>query len=209
MAYHRYVEGRIGSEIWTRPVDQSSPAQKLTNGRHSHFSSDSRFLVFTRDSGETGQDLWYLELGQEGDPKEFLTTEQNESGPRLSPDSRWIAYTSDDSGQEQICVKKFPSGEGLRQISTMGGASAHWSPDGDELFYLQGQDLMVVGVNGTNSLDPGRPTKLFTENSGFRTHYAVGEGGESFIFTRPAGNDDIPPSIAIVQNWFSEYRDRQ
>ena len=217
VAFHRGFRGRRKAEIWTRPVDKSGPAKKLTEGRQSHYSSDGRFLVFIRDSEETGQDLWYLEVGQEGDPKDFLVTEQNESQPQLSPHSRWIAYTSDDSGQNQIYLKTFPSGEGLVQISIDGGEKARWSPDGDELFYWQGRDLMVVAVKGTNSLEPGTPMKLFTARLGrgrvqmefVTVGYAVGEGGESFILVRPVGSDAAPPAIAIVHNWFSAHRDQQ
>ena len=164
--------------------------------------------LLLRLSEETGEDIWYLEV-QEGDPNPFLVTEHRELRPHLSPDSRWLAYTSDDSGQNQIYVKRFPSGEGLWQISSDGGDFVHWSPDGDELFYLQGQNLMGVAIKGTNSLDHGTPRKLFTLLSAPRREYAVTDGGETFILPRPAGNADSPSSIAIVQNWFSEFRDRQ
>ena len=194
-------------EIWIRPADSSRDARKLTDGRRPHFSADGRFLVFERDSPETGVDLWYLEVGQDTAPIPFLVTEHDESRPRLSPDSRWIAYRSDDSGQLQIYVKNFPSGEGLWQISTGRGEAPRWSPDGDELFYLQDQDLMVVSIQGTSSLDHGSPTRLFSHPA--RYSYAVGEGGESFILPRTAGGDETPPAIAIVQNWFSEFRNRQ
>ncbi len=137
-----------------------------------------------------------------------LVTEQNEAAPHLSPDSRWVAYTSDESGHRQIYVKQFPSGEGLWTISTNEGNLPRWSPDGDELFYFQGQDLMVVAVKGTDSLDLGRPTRLFTA-SGFQEGLTVGEGGDSFVLVRPVKSDDTPPVIAIVHNWFSEFRDRQ
>ena len=152
----------------------------------------------------------YLEVGKKEDPKPFLVTEQKrEVRPRLSPDSRWIAYTSRDSGKNQIYVKKFPSGEGLSQISTEGGNFARWSQDGDELFYLHERNLMVVAVEGTTSLDHGTPTKLLTLFAQSRQEYAVADGGETFILPRPVGSDGTPPSIAIVHNWFSEFRDRQ
>ncbi len=208
VAFQTLVEGR--SEIWIRASDNSSDAKKLTDGRQPHFSADGRFLVFTRRSADTLSDLWYLEVGKKEDPKPFLVTEQKrEVRPRLSPDSRWIAYTSRDSGENQIYVKKFPSGEGLSQISTEGGNFARWSQDGDELFYLHEQDLMVVAVKGTTSLDHGTPTKLLKIFSNPRREYTVADGGETFILPRPAGSDDTPPAIAIVQNWFSEFRDRQ
>ena len=158
---------------------------------------------------ETGDDLWYLGVGQEGDPKEFLATQQNESNPRLSPDSRWVAYASNQSGRPQIYVKRFPSGEGLVQISTDRGHSPRWSPDGDELFYLEAEHLMVVAVNGApdGSLVHGTPTKLFESGTPRRKAYAVAKGGESFILPR-AASSATPPRIAIVHNWFSEFRAR-
>ena len=174
-----FTRGPGGFEIWIRPTDGSSAAQKLTDGRRPYFSADGRFLVFDRSLRETGDDLWYLEVGQEGDPKPFLVTEHNESRPRLSPDGRWVAYMSDDSGETQVYVKKFPSGEGLWHISTGQGRAPFWSPDGDELFYLQGRDLMV------------------------------GAGGDSFILSQPLRGEATPPAITIVHNWFSEFRNRQ
>ena len=160
VAFHTNPES--GWEIWIRPSDNSSDAVKITEGSNPHFSADGRYLVFGRQSQETGWDLWYLELGNENEPQPFLGTDHIEGIPRLSSDSRWIAYVSDDSGQTQIYVKKFPSGEGLWQMSTNGGNHPRWSPDGDELFYLEGQDLMAVSVKGTESLDHGTPVKLFT-----------------------------------------------
>ena len=197
-------------EIWTAPADSSSAAKKLTDGSSPHFSLDGRYLVFERRAEETGDDLWYLEVGQEGDPKEFLTTQQNESNPRLSPDSRWVAYASNQSGQSQVYVKRFPSGEGLVQISTDRGHSPRWSPDGDELFYLEGENLMVAAVNGTRdgSLVHGTTTKLFESGTPRRKAYAVGEGGETFIVPQTASSN-TPPAIAIVHNWFSEFRERK
>ena len=199
-----------GFEIWIRPTDGSSAAQKLTDGRRPYFSADGRFLVFDRRLEETGDDLWVLEVGQEGDPKPFLVTEHNESRARLSPDGRWVAYISDDSGETQVYVKKFPSGEGLWHISTGQGRAPFWSPDGDELFYLQGRDLMVVAVKVTDdsALEHGTPTKLFTHPNPNR-YYAVGKGGDSFILSQPVRGEATPPAIAIVHNWVSEFRDRQ
>ncbi len=159
VAFHANFEA--GLEIWIRPADNSSDAAKLTDGLQAHFSSDGRFLVFARNSQELDRDLWYTEVGKKDEPKPFLVTEHREARPRLSAGSRWVAYTSDASGQSQIYVKKFPSGEGLWQISTDGGDYPRWSSDGDELFYLQDRDLMVVSVQGTNSFDHGRPTRLF------------------------------------------------
>jgi len=203
------VNSASGMEIWIRHTDDGSDAVRLTDGRYPHFSADGSYLVFDRESPETGRDLWYLEVGKEEEPKPFLVTESHESRPRLSSDSRWIAYVSNESGQTEVYVKKFPSGEGLWQISTNRGRRHRWSSDGDELFYLEGRDLMVVPLQGTDSLNPGTPTKLFTLLAPAFQEYGVTKGGDRFILPRPFAGHETPPSIAIVQNWISEFRDRQ
>lgn len=93
-----------------------------------HWSGDGWFLLFTREAAKTRSDLWLLPLSKEGAPAgesmPFLTTEYNESEGVLSPDSHWIAYTSDESGKEEVYVRSFPAsqGEGTKiQISRDGG----------------------------------------------------------------------------------------
>ena len=203
------VNSASGPEIWIRHTDDGSDAVRLTKGREPHFSADGSYLVFQRSSAGTNADLWYLEVGKEQEPKTFLATEYGERRPRLSSDSRWIAYVSNESGQNQVYVKKFPSGEGLWQISTNRGWRHHWSSDGDELFYLDGRDVMVVPVAGRDSLSPGPPTKLFTLLAPSYKLYDVTDGGDRFILPRLYAGEGTPPAIAIVTNWFSEFRDRQ
>src|SRR6266571_4581457 len=105
--------------------------------------------LFGRDPADpaTGLDLWVLPLSGNRTPQPFLRTRFTEAGPRFSPDGRWIAYGSDESGQYEIYVRPYPGPGGKWQVSTEGGEHVIWSRDGKEIFYRNGQKWMVVAVN--------------------------------------------------------------
>jgi len=134
-----------------------------------HWSRDGRFLLYTKEAGSTRSDLWVLPLSEGGTPAgesiPFATTKYSESEGMFSPDGHWIAYTSDESGKEEVYLGSFPAsqGEGIKiQISRNGGRQPHWRGDGRELFYLSlDKKMMAVEVSQTGSVHLGAPTLLF------------------------------------------------
>ena len=111
------------------------------------WSPDGKFIAYAQTVEQTKRDLWLLPMQGDHKPVPFLQTAANEDLPQFSPDGRWLAYVSDESGQEQVYVRAFPSGNALIQISTAGGSYPRWRRDGRELFYISAdQKLMAVPV---------------------------------------------------------------
>ena len=132
------------------------------------------------------QGVWVLPLAGDSDPIPFLLTPFTELWGRLSPDSRWMAYMSDESGQPEIYVQDFPESGGKWQISTSGGAYPQWRGDGNELFYL-GLDgnLMAVDIEADGDTPvAGIPQVLFPINGPTRlqrNNYDVTADGQRFL----------------------------
>ena len=135
----------------------------------------------------------------------------------ISPDERYAAYASDESGRFEIYLKHFPSGEGKVQVSRNGGDWPIWSRRGDELFYVEvgsaSRSLMVVPVSMRNKFEVGTPHRLFAipvnvaDALCCRTFpYDVSPDGKRFIAVQPA-EDQVPHgNMVIVQNWFAEFK---
>jgi Tol biopolymer transport system component len=126
---------------------------------------DGRFIVFRDISPKGGYDLWALPLQSTGAPFPVVQTEFEEGGPQFSPDGKWIAYQSDESGRSEVYLQRFPGPGARTLISTSGGTQVRWNRDGRELFYiaLDGR-LMAVSIrtapDGT-ALHAGTPVARF------------------------------------------------
>jgi hypothetical protein len=126
----------------------------------------------------------------------------------MSPDGRWRAYTSEQSGRSEVYLRRFPDAASLSPISSKGGEEPLWSPNGDELFYRNGQEWMVVAIrNGSPLPAIGEPQVLFQGdylNVPGRS-YDVMPDGQSFILIRRTP-DPTPTRLNVVLNWFEELR---
>jgi hypothetical protein len=160
----------------------------------------------------------------EGDrtPKLLLQGEYAEFQPQISPDGRWLAYVSNESG-DGVYVRPFPDVDSGRwPVSTSGGDYPLWSPDGRELFYRSGDSVIAVEVETEPAFKLGKTTVLFkgtySYGSGLvgfpNTPWDVHPDGKRFLMLKPAGLTDeeseagIPRKINIVVNWFEELKER-
>ena len=165
------------------------------------WSPDGRFLAFElrEPRGERKVSLSILSLA-DGKLATFLSRGTNIGDARFSPDGRWLAYTSEESGKNEIYVAAFP-GPGARwQISTEGGAQPRWRRDGKELFYLS-SDLRLMSVEiqaSSATLEPGVPKVLF-EPHPLPTFYDAAADGQRFLMVS-SGVEQSPP-ITLLQNW--------
>jgi len=166
-------------------------------------SADGRFIFFGK-APSIGADLWVLPLFGERKPYPVLQSEFSETQGHFSPDSRWFAYVSNESGRNEIYVQNFPPAGGKWQVSTNGGAQPRWSRDGKELYYM-GPDrkLMAVSVNLGSSFQMGTPTALF-QTRVFRydapNRYAVSNDGKRFLVNSSIDEINNTP-ITVVLNW--------
>ena len=184
----------------------------------SDWSRDGKYLLYHVSDPETWSDLWYLERNEDGsgwEPHPFLQPPSRAVVPRFSPNGRYVAYVSDESGQMEVYVQPFPEGGRKVTVSSNGGTKVRWSRDGKELFYVEGQTLVAVSVSSGSSFSVGSATRLF-EHPGLRleTNYApydVSADGQRFILAAPVGEGgEAPePSIRVVMNWYEEFRGRE
>jgi hypothetical protein len=130
---------------------------------------------------------------------------------RFSPDQRFVAYRSNESGRDEVYVVPFPEPGGKWQISTDGGAQPMWGPGGGELFYKSGNRMMVVSVSTDPTFEPGSPRVLFEtalpeSSPGDPSRYGVSADHERFLITAPApgAEESAGPEIHVIMNWFQE-----
>ncbi len=214
----------IGSaeDIYWQVADGSGMAEPLTNNSSelglplfpSSFTPDGSALLLT--AGD--DDIWITTIdGTAATSAPVLNSAALEGSPALSPDGRWLAYKSAESGQDEIYVRPFPDTRtGRWQISTNGGSHPDWSPDGSELFYLEGDGggtgaFMAVPIDADTSFMPGTPRQLFAGNfvviGGQRLVYDVANDGQRFLMIKNVANSDDEDSrseIVIVENFVKE-----
>ncbi len=175
-----------------------------------HWSRDGRLILFQLRKGDDS-DLWYLALDGASEPKLLLGTSAYEARPRLSPDGKFVAYMSDESGRFEVYVQPFPDGEGRWQISVDGGQHPLWSHAGDELFFVEGvygaAALKVVRVSTEAGFQAGVPETLFTDLQVdaplllFNEYgYDVAADGRLVLVRRVLEGS---PVVTVEQNWLA------
>jgi len=198
--------------VWRRIDPRGEPEAILPAGEAcfpSSSSPDGKMLVCTKDDPKTGSDLWMVRLDGVHPAQIFLQTRFNEQSAVFSPDGRWLAYSSDESGTMQVYAVRYPDGGGRIQISTEGGSEPVWAADGRELFYRNGDRMLAVGIAGHPVLAVGKAQLLFTtiflhSNS---PSYAVTRDGQHFLMVRE--NETEPArQLNVVVNWFAELKRR-
>jgi serine/threonine protein kinase len=171
-------------------------------------SRDGRFLLYTVENPKTKSDLWVLPLQGDHMPIPFLRTEFNESSGQFSPDGHWIAYTSDESGDDEIYVREFSfdSAQGSRDtaskwlISKGGGTDPTWSADSKELFYVASDGkLMSVDISAKPVFEAGTPRPLFQLPPGFIGVNVTADGRRFLIGVPVLQSASVP--FTVVLNW--------
>ena len=170
------------------------------------YSPDGNLLVFTEQHPVTGNDLWLLDLaGEPPTSRELVVTPFSESDPRVSPDGRWLAYTSNRSGRAQVHVRPFGVDGADRTVSVDGGREPRWSGASGELFFRNGDLMLVADIQAGSDLIVSEPRVLFegSYNAGDMVNYDVTHDGQTFVMieTDPRGDGR---RLEIVQNWFDE-----
>jgi hypothetical protein len=180
------------------------------------WSADGATLLFSAGRADTGgnMNIWTVRVGSAQTAAPLLAGAFNEAHGVVSPDGNWIAYQSDETGQQQVYIRRFPSGTDKRVVSTAGGVRPRWRGDGTELFYLLPTSLTMVAVpvKATKEIfDFGAETRLFEIGSLSQTHaghlaYAVSRDGSRFYVPAATERPATGAPIAIVQNWASPLR---
>jgi serine/threonine-protein kinase len=213
--------------FWIRSDGAGNPQRVLESSNNTvlpgSFSPDGRRLAYVESSPDTGVDIWTLPLDltdpdhpKPGKPEPFLRTPADESVPRFSPDGRWIAYRSNESGGTEIYVRPFPAGNGGKwQISSGGGLYGLWAKNGHELFYETGDNRIMAAdytVDG-GSFVPGKP-RVWSDKQLFYTgtsNLDITPDGKRFaVFTLPETAPGAKGSVHVtmLENFFDELKRR-
>ena len=170
----------------------------------SDWSPDGRHILFSVPAPASGIDLWLLPLTGDRKPVKFLASPSDELHGNFSPDGRFVAYTSNESGKFEVYVQTFPLSDLKKQVSISGGYEPRWRADGREIYYLsEDRKLMAVSVGPGSSF--GLPQTLFQTRvaagvSANRTHYVPSRDGQRFLVNTQT-SDPAPTPITVVLNW--------
>jgi dipeptidyl aminopeptidase/acylaminoacyl peptidase len=178
-----------------------------TPGRLQDLSSDGKFVIYS--SGP--QEIWILPLAGERKPLLYLKSEFQKTNAQLSPDGRWLAYQSNESGRTEVVVQSFPNPSAKFVVSTAGGRAPRWRGDGKELFYISDRKLMSVVMRPTlTGLEPSAPAPVFEMPrlgggggglSAARQPYDVTRDGQRFLLTVLDTEGPIDEPLTVVVNW--------
>ena len=204
-------------QIYRKDSAGAGQEEQLTSGLDnkvaSDWSRDGRYLLYTERAPRNGNDLMALPLEGERKPMVVLQTPFNEGGGVFSPDGKWIAYQSDESGRYEVYVRAFslaaPAAGGKWQVSTQGGTRPRWRGDGKELFYLAQLDsgrsarMMAAGIRMTaTGVETDTPRELFTlfASPGVASPYDVTPDGQRFLAEELSAGTRLA-SLTVVINW--------
>ncbi len=169
------------------------------------WSADGRLIACSVNGGATRWDVGILSLEGDRTITPFANTPFVELAPRFSPDGRWIAYSSNESGRREVYVRPFPGPGGKWQISTQGGVHPAWRRDGKEIFFLTpGGSMMAADITAGTGIQSGTPKLLFKthapESEANGACYSVSADGQTFLIERPLAGGTVSPTT-VVLNW--------
>jgi hypothetical protein len=208
--------------MWSMPADQSGPSQLLTNigsmQSPESWSPDGKRLAFTQmDDPQSGSDIYVLPLDGDRKPQAFWRTKFSEGSPKFAPNGKWMAYSSNESGQPEVYVSAYPAGEKI-PISNNGGTDPLWRHDGRQLYYRLGDLMMVVDISYGRSLEVSKPRALWRGNylagagsscgmeGPTSANYDVTPDGERFLMIEDASPNAECALLRLVSNWSLELK---
>lgn len=191
-------------------ADGSGEIETLLIGETSRYPSswspDGKTLAYTEAHPDTEYDIWLLAV-DDGDRVVFRRTPAREHSATFSPDGEWIAYVSDESGQNEVYVHRFPGQGAVHTISTDGGREPLWSRDGQEIYYRKGSQVVAVTIETDEGFSAGETRLLFDGDywsvPSDNRNYDIAPGSQRFLMVR---NEPAPTQLNVVVNWAEELK---
>ncbi|MEP7326923.1 MAG: protein kinase [Gemmatimonadota bacterium] len=210
--------GRVGLHLFERDAGGQGDIRSVmvgdTRAVGGHvWSPDGQWLVFRTDDQDPGNgDIMAVRLGVDTIARALVATPAEELGPAISPDGRWLAYSSNESGRREVYVRPFPeTSEGRYQVSTAGGMSPVWNPTGKELFFIDAaQNMVSVPVNGGASFQTGPSRILFSTTDyytgPYQPEFDLSRDGQRFVMIRREAGNNL--GIVVVFNFLEDLKRR-
>jgi eukaryotic-like serine/threonine-protein kinase len=210
--------------LYRRAADGSDREDRLTSSPNaqvpSSVSPDGKLLAYVESDPVNSSDIWVLPLpeampagnesgrGPAATPRPFLRTKSSETSPAFSPDGKWMAYQSNETGRFEVYVRSFPDAANRIQVSTAGGTWPVWAPSGSALYFrsMNGQQ-MASAVRGSDPLQFDAPSELFNA-SGYENHFGISADGKRFLMMPLIPAESAPSQLRIVLNFLEELRQR-
>jgi Tol biopolymer transport system component len=230
IVYQSNKEGPLN--LFWQLADGGGGLERLTTSDYLQapmsWSPDGQLLSFIEVSPTTGRDIWVLRMGdpstssgqvpsagsgQVRKAQPFLQTPFNEGAGWFSPDGRWLAYISDETGSYEVYVRPYPGPGPKWEISTEGGTEPVWNPNGRELFFRSRDKMMAVDIANQPGFTAGKPRMLFEgqyqPTPTTRPNYDVSRDGQRFLMLKSTGQERAAPTqINVVLNWFEELKQK-
>ena len=211
------VENRIAyvatdrAIVW-KPADGTGEAGTLFPGVSTislptSWSADGRRLYFQTYRSRNRMDIAVLDLDDPGEPTYLIESPFRDSGSVISPDGRWLAYVSNETGRLEVYVRPGDGSAGRWQISSSGGSEPRWSRQGNELYFRRGDEMMASAILAEDGFRAGASETLFElpmqRAAPNRTNYDVAADGR-FLMVQGPSAEDVPESLRLVTNWHQE-----
>ena len=205
IAFGSYRKGNQEDILEKKVGSVSEETYLLDSPSHEYpeaWSQSGRYIAYGKVTG-SDTDTYILPLFGEKTPFEIYPSPGNQTNSQFSPNDKWLAYQSDESGRFEVYVISFPSGDWRIQVSNNGGTQPRWREDGKELYYLAPDGkIMAVDIKGRTRIDPGVPHELFDAGMSVpgSTQYDVTPDGQRFLFLKPYAEAN-PTPITVTLNW--------
>jgi serine/threonine protein kinase len=198
---------RSAYDLYRQPIAGDSAATRIVTNEFTKlatsWSPDGAAIAYQEEG-----DIQILRFEPGSKSTAFLPSRARERSAAFSPNGAWLAYVSDESGRDEVYVRRFPDAGGRRAVSTDGGTSPVWNPDGSELFYRNGPRMMAVAVQDLRTMAVARPRLLYERRFGRSNddHFSVTPDGRYFIDLDDAVAEPPPTELVIVQHFADELR---
>jgi eukaryotic-like serine/threonine-protein kinase len=216
--YYSLINSQLAeeTELFAKPADGFGQPRQLPFPKGlavaQDRTADGRYVIVGYRSKPGTIGIWFWRNGT-GKPEavNFSQNSENEQGMTLSPNERYLAYTSTISGRVEVYVRPFPDGSGRWQVSSGGGVAPKWGPDGTELFFYEGNQLMRIGVSTGSKFSTSPPPMPLFEHPSLRgvpapfARYDISPDGQKFL-TVESEREFAQPVVRVVENWLSEFR---
>jgi Tol biopolymer transport system component len=208
-----YYTNTADDLICVRNADGTGEEQVLRRGFSPDISPDGKWMIFDQDNPDE-PDVFVVALPGDStiEARAIVSAPSSEFNGKISPSGNFLAYVSDESGQDEVYLTRFPDGGGKWQVSDNGGDRPRWDPDGGRIVYVENDAVIIEVIVSESPLRLGNPARLFNTTDaraifGRVSALEVARGGERLIMSRSTSEENVSRfSFVLVENWLAEFK---